>query len=86
MIWLTITGLCLNFIGAGLLAKPLLKSKELINEISTYEDSGAVLDMGVEKKTNNHLKKSLEQDNVFGIIGLTLLGIGFILQLIGELL
>jgi hypothetical protein len=86
MSWLNIIGLACNLMGAGLLVKPLLKSKELINEISHYEDSGAMLGMGTTKKKNEPLKKSLELDNILGKVGFTFLIVGFILQLWGEVL
>jgi len=73
-------GLIFNCIGAIVLAKPLLRSKELIDRLSSYEDSRAILDVGTVKKTNEHLKGSLEKDNIFGIIGIALLFFGFLAQ------
>ncbi|MEK6946536.1 MAG: hypothetical protein AABX32_02925 [Nanoarchaeota archaeon] len=82
---LTVIGLVFNIIGSLFLAKPLIKSKELIKEITTYEDSGAILGMGTVQKRNPSLIKSLQRDNIFGIVGIILLVIGFLSQLISLL-
>ena len=82
---LTVIGLVFNIIGSLFLAKPLIKSKELIKEITTYEDSGAILGMGTVQKRNPSLIKSLQRDNLFGIVGIILLVIGFLSQLISLL-
>lgn len=80
---LSIVGLLISGIGAVLLAKPLIKSKEEIGRISTYIDSGVIWDRGEEERVNEDLKKSLERDNVIGIIGIVLLFVGFVLQILG---
>ena len=66
-----VIGLILDFIGALLFAIPLIKSKKTIEEeSSTY--------IGY----NPPLRKSMKRDRWLAIIGLSLLLLGFALQII----
>lgn len=76
-------GLFLNFIGALIIAMPLLKSKEEILAISRYNTYGAVLDLGKKEEINENLKKSLILNNKFAGIGITIFTLGFLIQIIG---
>ncbi len=79
---LTALGLGLDIIGAIILASTLLKSDEEILFISSYTNSGAVLDQGHVVQTNSDLKEDLENSRERGILGTIILVIGFSFQLI----
>ncbi len=88
IIWLSVLGLILDIIGVILLAKPLLKSKENIENISSYItiNTGAILGKDYERLINKNLVDSLTKDNKIAKFGINILVTGFTLQILGILL
>lgn len=81
-----LSGLVLDIIGALLIVKPLIKSRDKFRKLASYKDSGAILGMGVETKVNEDLVKSLETDKWMGIAGAICLVLGFAFQFIGYII
>lgn len=80
-----IIGLIFDVIGAILVLITLIKTDEKIKDLSTYEDTGQALGIGVQKKRNKTLEKSLIKDRIFAKFGIIFLVIGFIFQIIGNI-
>ncbi|MFQ6051883.1 MAG: hypothetical protein ACE5K4_09345 [Candidatus Hydrothermarchaeota archaeon] len=76
---LSIIGLFFDFLGAVILMFPLFESKEKIKELVSSTDYKPIFE---EDKAR--LKESLLEEINIGIIGLTFIFSGFLLQIIAK--
>ena len=80
-----VVGIVFDIFGVYLLTKPLLKSELQIKYISTYVNEWNRSGRGQTELINEDLKKSLEDDNVKGMVGMGFVIFGFVLQLISHI-